>query len=331
MSRIYDALKRAEHEATSPQQEAEGRAGSVDSLFQPTIMVDQATVPRGDAPIPGDPATMFAEAANPTQSPVRLSSATRAGEESVDLLDRLPICKWSPSAKCEFFTDRQRSSSVSAEQFRRLRSRLYQMRDKHSLKRVLVSSAISGEGKTLICANLASALARHGRSRVLLIDGDLRKPSLHSELGASAAPGLSDYLLGDLDELAVIQRGPLDNLFFISGGTASADPADMVSSGRLQQLMQRASELFDWVILDSSPVIPISDATVLARYCDGVLLVVKAQTTPFDLAQKAKEEFRNSVLLGVVLNQVAEISSYKPYYYAYKGPAPSSVPSGTTV
>jgi capsular exopolysaccharide synthesis family protein len=173
-------------------------------------------------------------------------------------------------------------------------------------------------------------MARHGKTRVLLIDADLRKPSLHAALGAPVTPGLSDYLQGAADEIAVVQRGAAENLYVIAGGCSQA-PADMLAGSRFQTLMAHAADLFDWVIVDSSPVVPISDATVLAQHCDGVLLVVRAETTPFDLAQKARDEFRNSEVLGVVLNQVTDRSSHTPYYYsAYRGAAPSSGSANAT-
>jgi capsular exopolysaccharide synthesis family protein len=328
MSRIYDALKRAEQEVKPAAKKPSEDFDSGGDLYQPAKMSAEPVVPPSPAVMP---ASLESEDTTPEPAPAKSNpvETTKAPKRAV--LDSCPVSRWTPSAKMILFADRQRGSSVGAEQFRRLRSRMYQLRDKHVLKRVLVSSAVAGEGKSFVCANLAQALARHSRTRVLLIDADLRKPSLHLELGATATPGLSDYLQGDLDELAVMQRGQLENLFFIGGGTTSANPAELASSAKFKKLMERASELFDWVIVDSSPVVPISDATVLARHCDGVLLVVRAETTPFDLAQKAKEEFRNSVVLGVVLNQVTEMSSYSPYYYnTYKGPATSSEPAETT-
>jgi len=201
------------------------------------------------------------------------------------------------------------------EQFRTLRSRLYQMREKISLKKILITSALPKEGKSFVAANLAQVLVKqHGR-RVLLIDGDLRLPRLNTVLGAPSAPGLVDYLLGETDEFSVMQRGPMENLFFIPGGRSLAQPAELLANGRLKLLMQRVEPLFDWIIVDSPPAVPVSDAGQLANFCDGVLMVVRSNATPYDTAQKARQEFLGKTLVGVVLNGLSKSDSYARYYY----------------
>ena len=151
---------------------------------------------------------------------------------------------------------------------------------------------------------------------MLLIDGDLRGPRLHEMLGATAGPGLSDYLQGKNDEFSVMQRGPLENLFFIPSGTEIQDPSELVGNGRLEMLLQRVATLFDWIIVDSPPAIPVSDASVLAKTCDGVLMVVRSDSTPSDLARKARQQFPDESLVGVVLNGTRDESApYARYYY----------------
>jgi protein-tyrosine kinase len=207
---------------------------------------------------------------------------------------------------------------VGMEEFRTLRSRLYQIREKMPLKKLLVSSSVPREGKSFVAANLAQVLVKqHGR-RVLLIDGDLRGPKLHMVLGTSEMPGLTDYLMGERDEFAVMQRGPMDNLFFIPAGKRVSSPAELVANGRLKILMNRVEGLFDWIVVDSPPAVAVSDASLLANFCDGVLLVVRSTMTPFDLARRARTEFGDKQLLGVVLNGVdADASGYSRYRYNY--------------
>jgi len=202
------------------------------------------------------------------------------------------------------------------EEYRTLRSRLYHIREKMQLKVLLVTSALPKEGKSFTAANLAQVMVRqHGR-RVLLIDADLRGPRLHEMLGASRGPGLSEYLMGKDDEFSVIQRGPVENLFFVSGGAAIEDPAELVGNGKLRTLLQRVEPLFDWVIIDSPPAVPVSDASVIAKSCDGVLMVVRSASTPSDAAKKARAEFPDQALVGVVLNGISEDApSYERYYY----------------
>ena len=200
------------------------------------------------------------------------------------------------------------------EQFRTLRSRLYQIRDKQPLRSVLVTSSLPGEGKTFVANNLAHALARQQNCRVLLIDGDLRRPDLHTGLGAPSSPGLSEYLNGLAAELAVIQRGLPEYLCFIAGGTKTDNPAELLANGRLRSLLETIGPVFDWVIVDSPPTLPVSDALALADVCDGVLTVVRAAQTGFDSAQKSCQQLRDKNLLGVALNCADEGVSYGSYY-----------------
>jgi capsular exopolysaccharide synthesis family protein len=166
-----------------------------------------------------------------------------------------------------FFQDDD--SRIGAEEFRTLRNRLYQIREKMPLKRLMVTSALPQEGKSFVAANLAQVMVRqHGR-RALVIDADLRNPGMHRHLGAAPSPGLAEYLLGECDEFAALQRGPMENLFFLPAGRAASSAPELLSNGRLKLLLQRVESLFDWIIIDTSPVIPVSDATLVASSCDA--------------------------------------------------------------
>ncbi|PYX61479.1 MAG: hypothetical protein DMG73_03430 [Acidobacteria bacterium] len=230
------------------------------------------------------------------------------------LLARCAQSEWNPDPKSMlFFNDDERK--YGAEEFRTLRSRLYQMREKMPLKKVLITSALPKEGKTFVAANLAQVMVRqHGR-RALLIDADLRGARLHQALGTSSTPGLSEYLLGES-----VQRGPMENLFFIPSGRTVSNPAELVANGRLKFLLTRVEPLFDWIIIDSPPTVPVSDSSLLDNFCDGVLIVVRSNTTPFDMARKARLEFQDKHLIGVVLNGIeADSSPYSRYYYGVNG------------
>ena len=192
----------------------------------------------------------------------------------------------------------------ATEEFRALRSRLYQLQAKAPLKCVLVVSALPGEGRSFVAASLAQVMALQPESRILLIDADLRNPRLHTALGTSATPGFSEYLLQESEEFGIMQKGDADNLFFIPSGRRVGGPTELVANGRLKSLIDRVEPLFDWIIIDSPAAIPVSDASLLANYCDGVLMVVRSHSTPFDIVRKARERFREESLLGVVLNVV---------------------------
>jgi len=209
------------------------------------------------------------------------------------------------------------SKKIGAEPFRTLRSRLFQIASTRTLKRVLITSSVPAEGKTFVAANLAQSIIRQPDQRVLLIDADLRVSRLHVSLGAPSTPGLTDFLRGEADEYAIIQSGPDENLCFIPRGNEVSNPSELLLTERMKHLLNLLSPVFDFVILDSPPALAVHDASILADMCDGVLFVVRAGSTDFDLAAKASAEFHDKNLLGVVLNRVEKGDSYGGYYYGY--------------
>ncbi|MBZ5630334.1 MAG: CpsD/CapB family tyrosine-protein kinase [Acidobacteriia bacterium] len=254
----------------------------------------------------------------PAASPV-VVRADAAQPLSWELISaRCPQRAWTP-AKGMLFLNGNSHDQVGTEEFRTLRSRLYHVREKRPLKTILVCSALPAEGKTFVSANLAQTLARqHGR-RVVILDCDLRRARLHESFGTASEPGISDYLHGDADEFSILQRGPMENLAFIPGGRQMSNPAELIGNGRLELLLKRLGDIFEWIVIDSPPAVPVADASLIGRYCDGILLVVMAAKTPFDLAQRARHEFRNMPVLGVVLNRVEAGSTYVSYYYGAYG------------
>jgi protein-tyrosine kinase len=301
MSRIHEALKKAEEQRVTSQ------GGKIGEPLQPAEPVVTEPAAAGGPRAEGIPGSLAASIPS-FASPYTLDT----------LLARCPQGRWSPDKKTMLFFSPE-EQEYGSEEFRTLRSRLHQIREKQSLKKVLVTSALPKEGKSFVAANLAQVVVRQEGRRALLIDSDLRGSRLHDALGTSPTPGLSDYLLGEKDEFGVIQRGPMENLFFIPSGRTVANPAELVANGRLRFLLNRLEALFDWIIIDSPPAIPVSDAGLLANYCDGVLMVVRSNATPFDVARKARQEFRDKHLVGVVLNGISTESSYTQYYYATYG------------
>jgi capsular exopolysaccharide synthesis family protein len=211
----------------------------------------------------------------------------------------------------------QTNNVVGIEKFRTLRSRLYQIAATHPLKKILITSGLPGEGKTFVTTNLAQSFVRQTDRRTLLIDGDLRASRLHRLLGAPDKPGLTDYLRGEADEFQITQVGPSGNLCLIPGGQEVTNPSELLHGERMRHLLERMSQVFDWVILDSPPAIAVHDASMLADMCDGVIFVVRAGSTDFEIAAKASSEFRDKNLLGVVLNRVEKGDAYGDYYYGY--------------
>lgn len=304
MSRIHDALKKAEQE----------RAGA-ETLEIPVALSRQASSePAWSDEPPVAVATHEASEASPVSSP---SLASQEYLRFDDLMARCAHPRWRFDPNANVFSGGV--NSRGAEQFRTLRSRLYQLRSNQPLRTILITSAVPAEGKTFVASNLAQAIVRQPDRRVLLIDADLRCARLHIPFGAPTSPGLTDYLRGEADEASVIQCGSDASLCLIPGGNEVTDPSELLSNGRLSDLLNRVGSVFDWIILDSPPCLPVADATILANFCDAVLLVVRAGVTPSDIAQRGLQELQNHSIAGVVLNAVDEAHTYGSYYYGAYG------------
>jgi capsular exopolysaccharide synthesis family protein len=210
-----------------------------------------------------------------------------------------------------------KSGESGPERFRTLRSRLYKIASTRKLQKVLITSAVAAEGKTFVASNLAQSIVQQPELRVLLIDADLRSSRLHLLFGAPNGPGLSDYLRGEADEYAVIQKGTKENLFLIPGGSLVSNPSELLLSEKMKQLLNLVTPNFDWIIIDSPPTLPVHDASVLAEMVDGVLFVIRAGSTDVEIAERTVAEFQGKNLLGVVLNQVEQSDSYGDEYQNY--------------
>jgi protein-tyrosine kinase len=299
MSRIHEALKKAAEERSAQSLNA-AAADVVDLSIQEEIS--------GKPPIIRD-----------APAKVRKNEKTDGGQLCFEeFAKRCSVANWKIDPSVSVYSAHS-SNSVGAEKFRTLRSRLYQIASAQPLKRILITSSTPSEGKTFVAANLAQSFIRQENRRVLLIDSDLRASRLHLHVGASAKPGLSDYLRGDADEYQITQVERDGNLCLIPGGREVSNPSELLHSDRMKKLLDRMSLIFDWIILDSPPALAVHDASILADMCDGVLFVVRAGTTDFELASKASSEFHEKNLLGVVLNRVDRSDAYGDYYYSGYG------------
>jgi capsular exopolysaccharide synthesis family protein len=197
------------------------------------------------------------------------------------------------------------------------------------LKTILIASGIPSEGKSFVAANLAICLARNSIHNILLIDGDLRRPTLDKLLGAPSSPGLSDYLEGKAELHEIMQRerssesekssdgGKIPNLTFIPSGKSHENSSELVANPRMEELIATVSPSFDWIVIDAPPVLAVADAVDLARSADAVLLVGRGGYTPYEVAQRAKAAFQNSRILGFVLNAMKEGAHAGSYNYNY--------------
>jgi capsular exopolysaccharide synthesis family protein len=287
MSRIYEALQRADLERKEAQE------------MEATKIAESFVAPGGEELPPVE------DEVNP---------------------DNIALHPWNPSLS-SLPTLGDRGESI--EQFRGLRSQIYQFRDQGPLKTILVSSGMPAEGKTFVVANLAMSLARNENNRILLIDADLRGPSLHSILGAPKTPGVTEYLAEEAEIQDILQRNQnrriiqagsvrnIPNLTFIPAGAGGDNSSELAANHRIEKLVAALAPHFDWILIDTPPALAFSDAIDLARAADAVLLVARGATTTYDVAQRAQAAFSNSRILGFVLNAVKNAPRNASYYYGY--------------
>ena len=217
----------------------------------------------------------------------------------------------------------ENAEPVAVEQYRKVAAILHQSQMEKGNKVVMIASAQAAEGKTLTAANLALTLSESYRRRVLLIDADLRRPSLNRLFGLPHASGLSESLKAPGDRpLQLLTISP--SLALLPGGRPDDDPMSGLTSGRMQQIIEQAASEFDWVILDTPPVTLLTDTHLLAAMVDSAVLVINAGSTPCGLVQQTIESIGREKIVGVVLNRVEasalKAASYDQYYrYAATG------------
>lgn len=207
--------------------------------------------------------------------------------------------------------------SLAAEKFRFLATRLRHLQQKRTLRRLVITSSVPGEGKSMVAANLACALAA-GKQEVLLLEGDLRRPSLAQDLGLAELPGLSQLLQEEKQPSSNIYRLEKSNLCVLLAGPANSNPLEFMDGNKAPALLDQVSAGFDWVIIDSPPVLPLADTTIWMRFADAILLVTRPGVTSKSQLQKSMEAIEQSKLIGSVLNASTEATTNN-YYYHYAG------------
>ena len=203
--------------------------------------------------------------------------------------------------------------TIITEQYKLLRSKLSGLNGNHNNKVVAVTSTQKGEGKSITSVNLAIVMAEDTKKKVLLIDGDMRKPSIHTFFNCKSEYGLVDILLNKTDiESAVVPSG-IKNLSLLLAGGPVESPSDLISAPLLKDIIEKLKKRFDYIIFDSPPIIPFADMNILGDIVDGILLVVRAEKTPKDMVIEALKGLNKENVLGVVFNDSRKRLS-KIYY-----------------
>ena len=207
--------------------------------------------------------------------------------------------------------------SLAAEKFRVLGLKLRNLRDQRKLRRIVVTGTAPEEGKSLIAANLALNQSRSKILKTLLIDGDLRRPRVAARLGCNNdLPGLSECLRGECELTEVVYKLKGTRLWFLPAGRAPENPLELMQGGRLPELLDQLGKFFDWMIVDTPPVVPIADTTYWMKLADGVLMVIREGFSERKTVERALHSFDFSNLLGVVVNSCIS-NEHNDYYSRY--------------
>ncbi|MEH7308187.1 CpsD/CapB family tyrosine-protein kinase [Neobacillus drentensis] len=209
--------------------------------------------------------------------------------------------------------------SPISEQYRTIRTNIQFSSVDKEMKAIMVTSSGPGEGKSTTAANLAVTFAQLGK-KVLLVDADLRKPTVHHTFGINNLFGFTTVLTKQKTLEKTVLETSVQDLYILTSGPIPPNPAELLSSKSMEQFIEDAKSQFEYVIFDTPPLLAVADPQILANQCDGSIMVVYSEKTEIDLAKKAKEllEHAQSKLLGVVLNHKEAQSGDYYYYYGAK-------------
>jgi capsular exopolysaccharide synthesis family protein len=336
MTRLADALQRAHDRNETP---------PAPRVPAPQASTSVASVPVASAPIarvlPAVAGKAKARGASPTTpagdsrpAPV---PAPQSGTPAVSVVGTSLIAKPSRDQLTTWRTDPELVgklvgtdgfSGAAQEQYRKLAAILHHAQVERGVKVIMTSSALPGEGKSLTAVNLALTLSESYHRRVLLIDADLRRPTVQRLFGIPPLTGLNDGLKANEDRPMAVTP-VCERLFVLPAGRPEADPMSGLTSERMRRLITQAASSFDWVIVDSPPVGLLPDASLLSAFVDGVLLVVRAGKAPFSLVKRTVESIGHDRILGVVMNAI-DIAHDRNAggYYEYYGAGYSAASDG---
>ena len=218
--------------------------------------------------------------------------------------------------------DVSRPHEAPMEEFRTLRTRLNHLKTLQPIHSIVVTSASPAEGKSLSAANLALAEAHLAGNTTLLADFDFRRPIVHTLFGVDRSPGITDYLLGKVPLHQAMRKVAGTNLYIMPAGEAVINPLELLNLPEVKTMMDRLPELFNWIILDSPPLLFAADASLLGTLCHGTLLVVRIGHTTIDSVTRAMQSLCNNNVLGILVNGArrGELYSKYTYYHSYYTP-----------
>lgn len=293
MSRIQDILNKAERDGTTRRT----RGLSHEGLMSPPP-------PPGPRPAAGFESAAPAPAAwTPTATAAAIEPAQTV---TTSVLDPHLVAALAPQ-------------SLAAEQYRSLRTRLKRAEGGRAVRVIVVTSPAKGDGKSLTAANLALTMAQEFQQRVLLIDGDLRRPSVHRLFGLEDGPGLTDVLMGGAELNQALVNVENHHLTLLPAGAIPNHPAELLGSASMRRVLDTLRTRFDRILIDMPPVAPLADLHIVAPMADGLLMIVRAGVTPRPAIERALAGLDMSKVLGLVLNEsggnTGDAATYHEYGY----------------
>ena len=207
--------------------------------------------------------------------------------------------------------------SLISTEFRRLYSKIRHLNPNKDLKRLLITSATVNEGKSTTAALLATTISKYRNTKTILIDCDLRRPTAHKIFGVERENGFIDVVLNKKSLKSALKDTFIPKLKILTSGELSKSPAEIFNLPKLKEVFEEIKWYFDTIVVDCSPIIPVSDPLILSSEMDGALLVVKAGKTPRELVKRAAELMKDAgiQIFGIVINNVKDVL---PYYYNYR-------------
>jgi capsular exopolysaccharide synthesis family protein len=302
MSHIFDALQRAESEST-------GAESPTFSLATELLQAAERKIRDADAAAEQRSAESF------------VSKPPVSSLDTSDALERCPVLPFSIPHESRLVSVGE-EESLGAEKFRFLAVRFRQLRQSRPLKKILITSTIPQEGKSTVAANLACTLARRKQHKTLLLEGDLRRPTVAAQFGLGNIPGLCEYLSGRTSGMNLYRLENL-GLWVLPAGAAPQNPLELMQSGRLSPLMEQLESWFDWIVIDSPPVLPLADTSIWSRLADGILLVTRPGVTEKQQLQRGLASLEAKKLLGALVNGSTDVA-HSDYYQRYAPPVSSS-------
>lgn len=268
------------------------------------------------------------EASAPTQEPEAAPAPERRivhrahieeavpGSITPGILDSVAEVAFQPAPESHLL-DLQRSHETPAEEFRTLRTRLNHLQTLQPLHTVVVTSPSPAEGKTFTAVNLALAESHLSENLVLLGDFDLRRPLIHNLFQVDRAPGLTDYLMGEVPLSGALRKVAAMNLYLLPAGSPVKNPLELLNTRNAKLLFEELPKVFTWAIFDTPPLLFSADANLLSTLADGTILVVKIGATTFDNVTRAMQSLCENNVLGIVANGARASELYSKYTYYY--------------